>query len=73
MRKLIEFFKGDRYKEKIRALEERVKMLENKVQEMDKFVQSARDLQVSKNMGIDQKKKWLRGYPDETKEKKKEV
>ena len=68
MRKIKEWFQSrKKLTEKIKALEMRLGMLERKVEEMDKFVQSARDLQVKKNLGIDEKKKWLRGYPDQTK------
>jgi DNA-directed RNA polymerase sigma subunit (sigma70/sigma32) len=68
MRKIKEWFQSrKKLTEKVKALEMRLGMLERKVEEMDKFVQSARDLQVKKNLGIDEKKKWLRGYPDQTK------
>ncbi|MDA3931707.1 MAG: hypothetical protein PF513_03130 [Tenericutes bacterium] len=70
LKKIKKWFKRrEKNAEKIKALEMRVGMLERKVEEMDKFVQSARDIKVEKNLGINKKKKWLRGYPDQTEKK----
>lgn len=51
---------------RLKVAEEKIKMQEARIVVLEMFMQTARDIQASKNLGVDAKKKWLNGYPDET-------
>jgi len=66
------FFRKIRnYFKRLRATEIKMRLLEERMKVVEDFMQTARNLQVEKNMKVAQKKKWLGGYPDETKSDKK--
>ena len=54
------------YFRRLKVAEEKIKMQEARIVLLEQFVQTARDIQERKNLGVDDKKKWLNGYPDET-------
>ena len=55
------------YFRRLKVAEEKIKMQEARIVLLEAFMQTARDIQERKNLGVDTKKKWLNGYPDETK------
>ena len=47
--------------------ESKIDDIVKKLEEHSEFIQIARDIKRKENMGISKKKKWLNGYPDQTK------
>ena len=60
LKKLKDYFR------RLKIAEEKIKMQEARIVALEQFVQTARDIQERKNLGVDAKKKWLNSYPDET-------